>query len=278
MILRSQGLRLSKVIVLSVCLRSFVLGVSLGRVFNANRESSWMRILISAKQFIHTLGVVGLMSVLSACGSNNAPVVRGNASGPAPAGYYRVQPGDNLYRIGMKHGQTVTALQRLNQLSDPSKIVVGQLIKVKGTAKATTTAKTTAAPKQNNSAPASALKTNIKLQWPVQGQVIARFDGRANKGIDIAGTAGTPIKAAAAGTVIYVGEEVRGYGKLVMIRHDARTLTAYAHNNSTSVSLNQRVSAGQQIATMGSTGTTRVKSHFELRIQGKAVNPMPYLN
>nr|MBP6345599.1 peptidoglycan DD-metalloendopeptidase family protein [Neisseriaceae bacterium] len=80
------------------------------------------------------------------------------------------------------------------------------------------------------------------------------------------------------GTVIYVGEEVRGYGKLVMIRHDARTLTAYAHNNSTSVSLNQRVSAGQQIATMGSTGTNRVKSHFELRIQGKAVNPMPYLN
>lgn len=225
------------------------------------------------------MGVVGLIALLSACGSNNAPVTRGNGSGPAPAGYYRVQPGDNLYRIGMKHGQTVTTLQRLNGLSDPSKIEVGQLIKVRSNAKASTTvAKKPVNTSKGSSAATAALKTNIKLQWPVQGQVIARFDGRANKGIDIAGNAGTPIKAAAAGTVIYVGEEVRGYGKLVMIRHDARTLTAYAHNNSINVSLNQRVNAGQQIATMGSTGTTRVKSHFELRIQGKAVNPLPYLN
>ncbi|XDZ51026.1 peptidoglycan DD-metalloendopeptidase family protein [Neisseriaceae bacterium CLB008] len=242
-----------------------------------------MRIFsLSPQKVMHTLGVVGLIAVLSACGSNNAPVTRGNSSGPAPAGYYRVKPGDNLYRIGMKHGQTVTALQRLNGLSDPSKIEIGQLIKVSGNAKAPANAgKKPAANNKGNSnanANTAALKTNIKLQWPVQGQVITRFDGRANKGIDIAGSVGTPIKAAAAGTVIYVGEEVRGYGKLVMIRHDARTLTAYAHNNSTSVSLNQRVSAGQQIATMGSTGTNRVKSHFELRIQGKAVNPMPYLN
>lgn len=227
---------------------------------------------------MHTMGVVSLIAVLGACGSNNAPVSRGNSAGPAPTGYYRVKPGDNLYRIGMKHGQTVTALQRLNGLSDPSKIEVGQLIKVRGNAKAPANAgKKPASGNKGNNNNTAALKTNIKLQWPVQGQVIGRFDGRANKGIDIAGNVGTPIKAAAAGTVIYVGEEVRGYGKLVMIRHDARTLTAYAHNNSTSVSLNQRVSAGQQIATMGSTGTNRVKSHFELRIQGKAVNPMPYL-
>lgn len=240
-----------------------------------------MRIFsLSAKKFMHTMGVVGLIALLSACGSNNAPVTRGHGSGPAPAGYYRVQPGDNLYRIGMKHGQTVTTLQRLNGLSDPSKIEVGQLIKVRSNAKASTNVakKPANTNKGSNATTTAALKTNIKLQWPVQGQVIARFDGRANKGIDIAGNVGTPIKAAAAGTVIYVGEEVRGYGKLVMIRHDARTLTAYAHNNSISVSLNQRVNAGQQIATMGSTGTTRVKSHFELRIQGKAVNPLPYLN
>lgn len=240
-----------------------------------------MRIFsLSPQKFMHTLGVVGLIAVLSACGSNNAPVSRGNSSGPVPAGYYRVKPGDNLYRIGMRHGQTVTTLQRLNGLSDPSKIEVGQLIKVKGNAKAPANAgKKPASSNQGNGNAASnaALKTNIKLQWPVQGQVIGRFDGRANKGIDIAGSVGTPIKAAAAGTVIYVGEEVRGYGKLVMIRHDARTLTAYAHNNSTSVSMNQRVSAGQQIATMGSTGTNRVKLHFELRIQAKAVNPLPYL-
>ncbi|MBP6563673.1 MAG: peptidoglycan DD-metalloendopeptidase family protein [Neisseriaceae bacterium] len=227
---------------------------------------------------MHTLGVVGLIAVLSACGSNHAPVTQGNSKGPAPAGYYRVQPGDNLYRIGMRHGMTVTALQRLNTLSNPSKLEVGQLIKVKGNAKAAPTTTKRATTTTAASKPATgALSTSIKLQWPVQGQVIARYDGAANKGIDIAGNLGTPIKAAAAGTVIYVGEEVRGYGKLVMIRHDARTLTAYAHNDSTSVALNQRVSAGQQIATMGSTGTNRVKSHFELRIQGKAVNPMPYL-
>ena len=86
------------------------------------------------------------------------------------------------------------------------------------------------------------------------------------------------MKAAAAGKVLYAGEEVRGYGKLILVSHNSSTLTAYAHNDSISISKGQNVRAGQTIATMGSSDTDRVKLHFEVRINGKAVNPMPYLN
>ena len=85
------------------------------------------------------------------------------------------------------------------------------------------------------------------------------------------------MKAAADGKVLYAGNEVRGYGNLILIRHNSSTLTAYAHNDSLRVRKDQTVKAGDTIATMGDTGTNRVKLHFEIRIGGKAVNPLPYL-
>ena len=106
---------------------------------------------------------------------------------------------------------------------------------------------------------------------------MAQYNGTTQKGIDIGGSRGTPVKAAADGKVLYAGNEVRGYGNLILIRHNSTTLTAYAHNDSLRVRKDQTVKAGDTIATMGDTGTNRVKLHFEIRINGKAVNPLPYL-
>ena len=120
----------------------------------------------------------------------------------------------------------------------------------------------------------------LDMQWPVENgssNVIQTYDGAGSKGIDIRGEQGQPIKAAAAGEVLYAGEEVRGYGKLILISHNTATITAYAHNDTILVQKGQTVTAGQQIATMGSSDTDIFKLHFEVRINGKAVNPVPYL-
>ena len=116
-----------------------------------------------------------------------------------------------------------------------------------------------------------------RLVWPAQGPVIGKFDGSRNKGIDIAGQAGAPVVAAEAGRVVYAGSELRGYGNLVIVKHSEQLLTAYAHNRKILVKENQTVRQGQRIAEMGSSGTDRVKLHFEVRRDGNAVDPMPYL-
>jgi lipoprotein NlpD len=113
--------------------------------------------------------------------------------------------------------------------------------------------------------------------WPASGQLTARFNGGANKGIDIRGKAGDPVIAAAGGRVVYAGSGLRGYGNLVMIKHDEEFLTAYAHNRKLLVRENEQVKAGQPIAEMGGTGTNAAQLHFELRRKGDAVDPLPYL-
>ena len=128
-----------------------------------------------------------------------------------------------------------------------------------------------------SSVPAPPAASAVRLAWPVQGPVIGKFDGSRNKGIDIAGQAGAPVVAAEAGRVVYAGSELRGYGNLVIIKHSEQLLTAYAHNRKILVKENQTVRQGQRIAEMGSSGTDRVKLHFEVRRDGNAVDPMPYL-
>ena len=120
--------------------------------------------------------------------------------------------------------------------------------------------------------------------WPVKGKVIVGFDepvaGDAklrNKGIDIAGTPGTPVLASAGGKVVYSGSGLRGLGKLVIIKHDANYLTAYAHNQQLLVKEAETVTKGQKIAELGSTDADRPKLHFEIRKQGQPVDPLKYL-
>ena len=114
--------------------------------------------------------------------------------------------------------------------------------------------------------------------WPTIGKILMGFDESKNrKGMDIGGELGTPILAAANGKVVYAGEGLRGYGKLIIIRHKNTFLTAYAHNQTLLVKEDQLVNTGQQIAEMGSSETDRAKLHFEIRRLGKPVDPLLYL-
>ncbi|WP_347554310.1 peptidoglycan DD-metalloendopeptidase family protein [Robbsia sp. KACC 23696] len=140
-----------------------------------------------------------------------------------------------------------------------------------------------AAPVASAAAPVPPVAANGKIDfmWPVQGggsnPILQRFDGVKSKGVDIGGTAGTPILAAAAGRVLYAGSELRGYGNLIIIKHDDHYLTAYGHNRTLLVKNNDVVTKGQQIAEMGDTQASRVELHFEVRKDSTPVDPLTYL-
>ncbi|OOF31386.1 murein hydrolase activator NlpD [Salinivibrio proteolyticus] len=131
----------------------------------------------------------------------------------------------------------------------------------------------------NNTRAASVSNQQISWQWPTNGRMVSRFSSteRGNKGIDIAGQRGQSIQAAADGKVVYAGSALRGYGKLIIVKHNDDYLSAYAHNDRFLVSEGQSVKKGQKIASMGSTGTNSVRLHFEIRYKGKSVNPLHYL-
>ena len=119
---------------------------------------------------------------------------------------------------------------------------------------------------------------DLDWAWPAKGKIIAGFSETANlKGIDIAGTAGEPVRASAPGRVVYAGSGLRGYGKLIIIKHNTTFLSAYAHNREILVKEGQQVTRGQKIAEMGSTDATQVKLHFEIRRHGKPMDPTRYL-
>ena len=208
--------------------------------------------------------------LLSACGSNPAPI----SSGPVPAGFYRVKPGDTLYRIAKNNGESVAELVRWNRLSKAEDIQVGQVLRVK--AANGTTASKPASPVSKPAETASPA-SSIKLVWPAKGKSLYAYAPPRVKGIGIAGEMGDPIVAAAAGKVLYAGDGIRGYGKLLIIQHAQGYLTAYAHNQKLLVSEGEQVKQKQVIAAMGQTGTDQVKLHFELRYKGQTIDPTPAL-
>jgi lipoprotein NlpD len=118
----------------------------------------------------------------------------------------------------------------------------------------------------------------IAWVWPAKGKIVGTFSETANlKGIDIGGTAGQPVLASAAGTVVYAGTGLRGYGKLIIVKHNKTYLSAYAHNREILVKEGEKVTKGQKIAEMGNTDASEVKLHFEIRRQGKPMDPVRYL-
>ncbi|OTQ69688.1 hypothetical protein B6D17_09845 [Gilliamella apis] len=125
--------------------------------------------------------------------------------------------------------------------------------------------------------PTTSNVANIVWQWPAQGKIIEKFSN-ASKGIDISGTLGTKVVAAANGRVVYSGNALPGYGNLIIIKHNDDYLTAYAHNQTILVKEQQNVRAGEQIATMGATGTSSVRLHFEIRYKAQSVDPLKYLS
>ena len=171
-----------------------------------------------------------------------------------------------------------------NPSFNPNIIEVGDLILIKapaGTKPVKTAEKKTVPEKADTPAPESSkpevvAEPGIRLSWPAKGKVTAEFS-ESNKGIDIAGKVGEPVLAASDGKVVYAGNSLRGYGNLVIVKHDNTYLTAYAHNSKLLVKEGDAVRKGQKIAEMGDTDTNSAKLHFELRVNGKPVNPIPYL-
>ena len=200
-------------------------------------------------------------------------------------GYYTVKPGDTLIRIGLESGQSWKDIARWNNLDNANLIEVGQVLRVAPPVAASQAVASDSGvvtrPVTSSSitpaAPAAAAEDDMAFIWPAPGSLIAGFDEARNKGYDIAGKAGDPVLAAADGRVVYAGAGLRGYGNLVILKHNNTFLTAYAHNQTLLVKEDQAVRKGQKIAEMGSTDADRVKLHFEIRRQGKPVDPSRYL-
>jgi len=238
-----------------------------------------------------------------------------SADNAGKPGYYSVKSGDTLIRIGMDNGQSWRDIARWNNIENPNLIETGQVLRVTPPEEtgvvvrpvSSTNVVTSPAPANTASAPAPASNTvsvrppasaanppnaptpannlansdsaedTVSFQWPTRGNVLAGFDEVKNKGIDIAGKAGDPVLAAADGKVVYAGSGLRGYGNLVILKHNNTYLTAYAHNQSLLVKEDQAIKRGQKIAEMGNSDADQVKLHFEIRRQGKPVDPAKYL-
>jgi lipoprotein NlpD len=221
-------------------------------------------------------------------------------------GFYSVRSGDTLTKIALDHGQSWRDIAKWNGIDNPNLIEVDQVLRVAPPIQDTTAnrpskpvvaqsqvpgsvtsppANTAAAPSAANanspssppSSPANLNDEGLAFAWPHPGPVLAGFDEAKNKGLDFAGKAGDPVLAAADGKVVYAGSGLRGYGNLVIIKHNNTFLTAYAHNQALLVKEDQAVTKGQRIAEMGSSDTDRVKLHFEIRRQGKPVDPAKLL-
>jgi lipoprotein NlpD len=244
-----------------------------------------------------------------------APAAEAVKPPPAPdataakPGYYTVRPGDTLIRISLDSGQNWRDIARWNNIENPNIIEVGQVLRIVPPTPAATevavarpvtpsvivpapvaAASAASAPRPLppplvasvppvSPAPAPAGEEELPWAWPtVAGAtVVATFDEQRNKGLDIAGKAGDPVLASADGRVVYAGAGLRGYGNLIILKHNNTFLSAYAHNQTLLVKEDQTVRKGQKIAEMGSSDADRVKLHFEIRRQGKPVDPVRYL-
>ena len=210
--------------------------------------------------------------------------------------HYTVKSGDTLIRIGLDTGQNWRDIARWNNIDNPNQIEVGQSLRVQPpSANSASSSVAVSKPVSSSNVRSSpvpepgASATNspsltatpedeINWSWPTRStSVLAGFHEVKNKGLDIAGVAGDPILAAADGRVVYAGSGLRGYGNLIILKHNNTYLTAYAHNQTLLIKEDQLVQKGQQIAEMGNSDADRVKLHFELRRQGKPVDPAQYL-
>ena len=254
--------------------------------------------------------VVGLflsttLALLAACSStpkNGVNVVDRNGVAQRPAvttGQYAVRRGDTLFSIAFRYGWDWKALAARNNIAAPFTIVPGQVIRFDGRSgtqpavgssttvvSSSSGSKTTVIKRSATAASAPAAVAPMPAGpapkgwgWPSNGILIGKFssNGSLNKGIDIAGDLGQPVLAASDGSVVYAGSGLRGYGELIIIKHSDTYVSAYGHNRRLLVREGQQVKVGQTIAEMGSTGTDRVKLHFEIRRQGKPVDPLQFL-
>ncbi|SBV36345.1 Lipoprotein NlpD/LppB homolog [uncultured Stenotrophomonas sp.] len=240
---------------------------------------------------IRTTLAASLAVMLAACGTATVVKPTGAASSasamprtsvPKPGQNAVVRRGDTLYALARRHNITPTDLAGWNGLSAPYTIYPGQSLRLyPGRAAASRPTTGGATPPARTPAPATPAPINsgIGWRWPADGVLVGRFAaGETTKqGIDIAGASGDSVRAAGPGVVVYSGAGLVGYGELIIIKHNDQWLSAYGHNRKRLVNEGQSVKAGEQIAEMGRTGTTRDMLHFEIRYNGKPVDPLVYL-
>lgn len=238
--------------------------------------------------------------------SNDAPRAERKIS--SPPSYYTVRKGDTLYSISWRYGMDYKDVARINNIRSPYTIYVGQKIRFKSNSKRTVTQRPSSSASTQTQAvkpspapqakpvpapkPATATKAepkvskepfvgnqNLQWRWPTEGRVVSTYSNSSpgRKGIDIAGKAGQPVYAAASGKVVYSGNSLPRYGNLLIIKHNDVYLSAYAHSDRLLVKEGEVVKSGQKIALMGRTGTQRDQLHFEIRRNGKPVDPMRFL-
>jgi lipoprotein NlpD len=216
-----------------------------------------------------------------------------NAQNAGKPGYYSVKPGDTVMQIGRNTNQNWRDIVKWNNLESANQIEVGQVLRVvpldsngSATKPPVVAAPTpTPAPAAVTVTPAplppaasaTAAEDDIPWMWPSSGVLISGYDEVKSKGLKIGGKLGDPVYASADGRVVYAGSGLRGYGNLVILKHNETYLTAYAHNQTLLVKEDQAVRKGQRIADMGSSDADKVMLHFEVRRNGKPVDPAKYL-
>ncbi len=262
-----------------------------------------------SQRMLRLVVCAAMAAVLAACGSSPRAPVENRSIGSAPVpridpatlpghefdgkpGYYTVQPGETIRSISRAQGLDWRDVVRWNSqwVPNPNQIEVGQVLRVVAPAgSAPHVAAAPATPRPSAAvtpapAPSTAAGTQpsaangISLSWPTQSRtIVTPYDEVRSKGVGIGGKEGDPIMAAADGSVMYSGSGLRGYGNLIILKHSNNFLTVYAHNSKLLVKENQIVKRGQTIAEMGRTDADRVKLHFEVRRNGRTVNPMGYL-
>jgi lipoprotein NlpD len=245
---------------------------------------------------VRGLALLAIASLLVACGSSHVvreygsrsskPPVR--VSAPKYGATATVRRGQTLYRIATDNGISALDLAMWNNVPPPYTIYPGQRLRLyPGAARATPSSGAARRPVATAIRPATPppvaiavpVQTNFAWRWPADGQLVGRYapGEPTQQGIDIAGNAGAPVRAAADGVVVYSGSGLVGYGELVIVKHNDQWLSAYGHNRSRIVNEGQVVKAGQQIAEMGHSGAARDMLHFEIRYNGKPVDPLQYL-
>lgn len=254
------------------------------------------KVLTVRKHILHLLVVISVTS----CGPTRYEPIRNvyRPAAPITQGSHKVRPGETLYAIAWRYNWDHEQLARANGISAPYRIYPGQILslenKVPGGVRQSTPSSagskgksssrykkpvTHTKPVQEKVANQRHKKVDMSWSWPTKGPVIETFSlgKRVNKGIDLAGKRGEPVFSAADGKVVYSGTGLIGYGNLIIIKHSEVYLSAYAHNSRLLVKEGQTTKAGQKIAEIGSSGANRDKLHFEIRRNGKPVNPLQYL-
>ncbi|HZX61095.1 MAG TPA: M23 family metallopeptidase [Candidatus Methylomirabilis sp.] len=220
-------------------------------------------------------GVLACAVVLTACAAHR----------PQPTGvYHRVRPGQTLFRIARTYDVDAGELRRVNRLSDPAEIRVGDRLfipRARRVLEVSVYRPEETAALEGKLPARSTAASRLHFIWPVNGKIVSRFgieDGLKNNGIAIAAPHGTPVRAAEEGKVLYSGAELRDYGNLIVIDHEGGFATVYAHNQANLVQRGARVRKGQTIARVGMTGIAETPIvHFEIRREGKAENPLAFL-